>query len=481
MGAGPGKCHPPHVVVVGDAILDRCIRTSGPGRGRESGVPSLSVQSTESAAGGAANAAVSTSRLGGRTQLAAVVGRDEAGAELLRILGRHHVGTGLVTFADRPTAVKTRVYQDQAQVLRLDSGLGQNHPDVGPADRLWSAVHAAPDALLVSDYGYGTLGDGSVRRFEGRRPPVLVVDARRLERWRHARPDLATCDETQARRICGDLPADPRSVLERTASDLLAASGAAAVAVTLGPRGAVLLRPHRPAVWLPAPEVADGEAVGSGDVFAASTTLALATGLDLPEAVEAAVATATAATATALAQRRTAVAALPAGAPPRRRSSPSRDTDDGLGGLASWAAAQHRRGARIVFAGGCFDLVHEGHVVLLTRARELGDVLVVAVNDDASVRALKGPDRPVVDLAGRMQVLRALSCVDHVASFSGPSPAAALEAVRPHVFVKGSDYSPETLPEAELLARMGVDVRFIDVVPDRSTTHLLDRVRTTGT
>ncbi|MPQ96923.1 adenylyltransferase/cytidyltransferase family protein [Modestobacter sp. I12A-02628] len=467
----------PRVVVVGDAILDRYIRTTGSGRGRRSTVPSFSVGSMDASAGGAANAAVNVSALGGRAELVATVGSDPAGDELLRILASHRVDTRRVDVRPHPTAVKARVVHGHELVLRLDSGLDDASSEHRLADDGWTALPPDSEALLISDYGYGTLSDRAARRIVGR-PPLVTVDARRLERWRPLRPTLVTCDEAQARRIAPgfDPEANGRDFGDVT-SALLAATGADAVAVTLGQRGAVLVRKGGAPLRVAAPRGVDGEAVGSGDVFIASATMALVRGSDVVSAVEAATATATAATATAVTGMGTAVAGeADASVRTTARALPARcgELDD----LAEWAAHQHRRGARIVFAGGCFDLLHEGHVALLTRARELGDVLVVAVNDDDGVRALKGPDRPVVDIAGRLRVLRALQCVDHATSFPGVSPMAAVHAVRPHVFVKGGDYSIETLPEADMLMGLGVQICILDLVPDRSTTRLVARART---
>jgi rfaE bifunctional protein nucleotidyltransferase chain/domain len=139
---------------------------------------------------------------------------------------------------------------------------------------------------------------------------------------------------------------------------------------------------------------------------------------------------------------------------------------------------RHReRGARIVFTNGCFDVLHRGHVGYLAQARELGDVLIVAVNSDQSVRRLKGPQRPVNHVEDRVAVLAALACVDHVVVFEEDSPAALIEAIRPDVYVKGGDYPPDLVPEAPLVRRLHGEVRTLGYVPDRSTSAIIDRIR----
>jgi D-beta-D-heptose 7-phosphate kinase / D-beta-D-heptose 1-phosphate adenosyltransferase len=145
--------------------------------------------------------------------------------------------------------------------------------------------------------------------------------------------------------------------------------------------------------------------------------------------------------------------------------------------LLDRVAQARAKGARIVFTNGCFDVLHRGHVGYLSQARELGDVLVVAVNSDDSVRRLKGPGRPVNPQEDRAAVLAALGCVDHVVVFDEDSPARLIEAVRPDVYVKGGDYRPELIPEAELVHRLGGEVRALDYLPDRSTSAIIERIR----
>ena len=130
-----------------------------------------------------------------------------------------------------------------------------------------------------------------------------------------------------------------------------------------------------------------------------------------------------------------------------------------------------------MFTNGCFDVLHPGHVRYLTQARALGDLLIVAVNSDGSVRRLKGADRPVNPVEDRIALLAALACVDHVVVFEEDSPARLIEAVRPDVYVKGGDYPPEMVPEAPLVRRLGGQVRTLGYVPDRSTSAIIDRIR----
>jgi D-beta-D-heptose 7-phosphate kinase/D-beta-D-heptose 1-phosphate adenosyltransferase len=154
-------------------------------------------------------------------------------------------------------------------------------------------------------------------------------------------------------------------------------------------------------------------------------------------------------------------------------ASPARTLVD-----AAQIAREHRRaGRRVVLTGGCFDILHKGHVTYLRRARSLGDALIVAVNTDEGIRRIKGPGRPINPLPDRLCVLAALDCVDVLVAFDDDTPHAVIEAIRPDIFVKGGDYTRETLPEAALVERLGGQVMFLPLVKDRSTTSVIERIR----
>lgn len=148
--------------------------------------------------------------------------------------------------------------------------------------------------------------------------------------------------------------------------------------------------------------------------------------------------------------------------------------------LSAFAAALRAHGQRIVFTNGCFDILHVGHVRYLGAARALGDCLVVGLNSDASVRRLKGPERPVNEEADRAEVLDALRAVDYVTIFDEPTAAELIKIIRPDVYVKGGDYTIATLPEAKIVRGYGGRVEFIDLVPERSTTRVIEKLRGTA-
>ncbi|MFE9652002.1 D-glycero-beta-D-manno-heptose 1-phosphate adenylyltransferase [Micromonospora sp. NPDC006431] len=268
---------------------------------------------------------------------------------------------------------------------------------------------------------------------------------------------------------------DRAMLAESRLAELRAHTGADVVAVTLDTEGAVVGGADGEPRRSHSTPVPASHAVGAGDAYLAAMTLALAAGASLPTAAQLAQLAATITvsdTGTCVCRREDLLDALGSG--PEQTGHPSLVGTEELTAIVE----EHRRAGRsIVFTNGCFDVLHPGHVRYLTQARALGDLLVVAVNSDESVRRLKGPDRPVNPVEDRTALLAALECVDHVVVFEEDSPAALIEAVRPDVYVKGGDYPPEMVPEAPLVRRLGGQVRTLGYVPDRSTSAIIDRIR----
>ncbi|SCF39106.1 rfaE bifunctional protein, domain II [Micromonospora viridifaciens] len=267
-----------------------------------------------------------------------------------------------------------------------------------------------------------------------------------------------------------------RAVLaESRLAELHAHTGADVVAVTLDTDGAVVGGADGERRRSHSTPVPASHAVGAGDAYLAAMTLALAAEASLPTAAQLAQLAATITvsdTGTCVCRREDLLDALGTGTD--SAGHPTLVEAEELTTLV----AEHRRADRsIVFTNGCFDVLHPGHVRYLTQARALGDLLIVAVNSDGSVRRLKGPDRPVNPVEDRAALLAALECVDHVVVFEEDSPAKLIEAVRPDVYVKGGDYPPEMVPEAPLVRRLGGQVRTLGYVPDRSTSAIIDRIR----
>ena len=467
----------PRVLVLGDAVLDIWLHGAAHRLGRDAPVPVVELRGRESVPGGAGNLAANLAALGGAVTLLTVVGDDPDGAVLLDALRARGVDVAaVVRDPRRRTPVKHRLASAGHTVARFDA-----EPD-GPLDArveagLCDALAGAGgyDAVVVADYGLGVL-TGAVRAALHRaRPRRLVVDAHEPATWAGLAPDLVTPSVAEAAGALGE----PVPVADRPAwgvarrRELVARLGGPDVLLTLDVDGALLLPAgtgpvRRARAACPAPP---SLACGAGDTFTAAATLARC--LDVP--AEAVLGVAQAAADVACAEPGTVVcdtAALTARLAHADRGRVLTHPD-----LLAVLAEHRRRGHRVVFTNGCFDVLHRGHVAYLRQARALGDVLVVALNSDASVSRLKGPQRPVNPLADRAGVVGALECVDLVTSFEEDSPVGLVEQVRPQVYAKGGDYTPQMLPETPVVERLGGQVRILDYLSDHSTTAIVDRIR----
>jgi rfaE bifunctional protein nucleotidyltransferase chain/domain/rfaE bifunctional protein kinase chain/domain len=431
------------ILVVGDAILDRDLVGRAERLCPEQPVPVLEQHSTRSAPGGAALAAALLARDGRDVVLLTAIAHDDAGCELADLLAEARVTVVDVGF-DGSTPEKVRLRDGRSIICRLDRGGGV--PRAAVRSCVGRLVGDAA-AVLVADYGGGLAADLALRG--------ALAGARRLV-WdphpRGPRPasgaTLVTPNEREAR-----LAVDAES--ELLAERLRERWGVRAVCVTRGERGALLCeRPGR-TLTIPVERVA-GDPCGAGDRFASTAAALVADGVPLPETVHAACVEA---------------ASFVAGGGWHGGLSHAGASADPVALVERVRA----RGGTVVATGGCFDLLHAGHVSMLQSARNLGDCLVVLLNSDSSVRRLKGPDRPLVGEDDRASVLRSLECVDAVVLFDEPTPEAVLRRVRPDVFVKGADYDARALPEAEVMAALGGRVATVPYVDGHSTSGLIEK------
>jgi D-beta-D-heptose 7-phosphate kinase/D-beta-D-heptose 1-phosphate adenosyltransferase len=472
------------VLVVGDAILDTYQRGSATRLCREAPAPVVAVVDRVDAAGGAANTAASARALGAQVALVAAVGQDDEGQRLERLLAADGVSTrGLIASSARQTLAKQRVVADGQILVRFDQGSCQ--PLTGQVESALASQLAETfptcDVVVVSDYGYGALTPGVrelLSRLQLSEPRVVVVDARDLARYRELGPTAVKPNYTEALSLLGQTPlaeADARvRQLEAAQARLLRLTGAQVCAVTLDTHGGLVFERGRAAYRTYARPSPAARATGAGDTFAAALGLALAAGADTPTAAE----VASAAAGVVVGRDGTAVCSAVELRASLHGESQGKLLDERQ--LEAWLAACRARRRRVVFTNGCFDLLHRGHVTCLSRAKSLGDLLVVGLNSDASVQRLKGAGRPINAWDDRAQVLAALSCVDLVLPFDQDTPEDLIRVIRPDVFVKGGDYSLASLPEARLVEAQGGRVVILPYFEDRSTTHLIGRIRSNG-
>ncbi|MEJ1195577.1 D-glycero-beta-D-manno-heptose 1-phosphate adenylyltransferase [Pseudarthrobacter sp. CCNWLW207] len=490
----------PAITVIGDVMLDGWWSGTIERLCREAPAPVVDVATRDFVPGGAANTAMNLAALGARVSVAGIIGTDDAGTTLRRKLQDAGIDVrNLHTHPDMVTTTKIRISSGGQVMLRIDDSAKTVPADALAA--LAASVRAAvghQDAVMVCDYGTGVLAGpvrealtealggpghhggpaepngahgGGLRTAVPR--PLTVVDAHDPRPWAPLRPDLATPNAQEASRLLGvRLPegSDRVAAVARHRDALCAATGARAVVVTLDRDGTVLFPAdggtHR--TW--ARPAAEKQASGAGDTFVAALTLAHSAGLPLTASLDLAQAAAD----VVVHQPGTSVCST---AQLGRYLASFADTALGIDELALELEAHRSQGQRIVLTNGCFDVLHKGHTRYLNQAKQLGDILVVALNSDASVRRLKGSDRPINTEADRAAVIAALSCVDYVTVFDTPTASPLIRRLKPEVYAKGGDYTADMLEEASAVEECGGRVAILDYVAERSTTAVVRRIR----
>jgi D-beta-D-heptose 7-phosphate kinase / D-beta-D-heptose 1-phosphate adenosyltransferase len=466
------------IVVVGDVVLDRDLVGRTERICPDAPVPVLDVEAESSGPGAAGLTALLCRAPSTSVTLVAPLGDDETGLVLRQSL--EEAGVSLIGLPQAgPTRRKTRVRSLGQSLLRIDDG-GPGTP-LGPLPPEALGAIDAADVVLVSCYGAGTtahqqLRDHLAARVAGH--PVL---------WdphpRGGRPvagcTLVSPNLAEARAETGMPDGSGDLVARRLREDW----DAGAVCVTAGAAGAWLASSAGEPVFVPTVPVG-GDPCGAGDRFIAAAATAVAQGSTTSEAVVAAVERASAwvagGGASGFRQRLTAPAALTVSAagPPGGGTAGGGLAGGGGAGTAPEVVDRVRSaGGSVVATGGCFDILHAGHVSCLEAARGLGDALVVLLNSDESVRRLKGPGRPVQSAADRARVLQGLSCVDAVVVFEDDTPQRVLAMLRPDVWAKGGDYEGADLAESDLVRSWGGRVVLLPYLSGRSTTAILADVR----
>lgn len=421
------------LVVVGDALLDVDVEGTVERLCPDAPAPVLDVVGEHARAGGAALAATMAARDGVDVTLVSALSDDSAGERVRSLIDVPGVFGRAASIP-----VKTRLRCGGTSLARVDRGGASGAPRI--TDDMLDVVLSA-DFVLASDYGRGLLRDERLRSVLTRVPVVWDPHPRGPAPVPGVR--LATPNLPEATAFSGT--ADPDSA----ASELLSRWGARAVVVTMGSKGALLHCGGTP-VAVPAPAVPVADPCGAGDRFAVTVAVRLAGGA----APDDAVADAVGAAAEFLARGGVSGMRAP---------------------LSSTVDEVRRRGGIVVATGGCFDVLHPGHVRMLAAARALGDCLVVCLNSDLSVRRLKGEGRPVNRQDERIEVLRALESVDDVIVFGEDTPEHVLGRLRPDVWVKGGDYTAELLPETAVVRRWGGRTVVVPYHRGHSTTEILSR------
>jgi D-beta-D-heptose 7-phosphate kinase/D-beta-D-heptose 1-phosphate adenosyltransferase len=437
----------------------------------EAPVPVVHVQKTDDRPGGAANVAVNLASLGVSTRLIGAVGDDSAAETLENILGGQGIQCDFARVSDRPTITKTRVQSRGQQLIRLDQENAAALRDSSLTAQLANALDGA-GAVILSDYGKGALTDVGAMIGLCREAGVpVLVDPKGRDFSIYRGATLITPNQGEFEAVAGECTTDAE--LAERGWNMIEDLDLAALLVTRSEKGMMLLESGNEPVFLSTQAREVFDVTGAGDTVIATLAGALASGQGL------AAAAALANMAAGLVVRKIGVATVTPGeiqVALHQRGQGGRGlvTRDELAVLIDEA---RQRGERVVMTNGCFDILHAGHVAYLEEAKSLGDRLIVAVNDDDSVRRLKGDSRPINALGDRLLVLAGLAAVDWVIPFAEDTPAELIAAVLPDVLVKGGDYEPEEIAGGKDVLRNGGEVRVLSFRDGHSTSRIIEKLR----
>jgi D-beta-D-heptose 7-phosphate kinase/D-beta-D-heptose 1-phosphate adenosyltransferase len=470
------------ILVFGDLMLDRYLWGDVDRISPEAPVPVVRIRRRTDVAGGAANVAANLAGLGLTVAVAGPVGRDTSGDILMHVFEQHGIDTeAVLTVPGRQTVTKTRILGGHQQMMRMD----EEDPaelDTEVEDELLDRVLSKlmlSSAVLLSDYAKGTLSARACRTVIDVARSIgipILVDPKGNDYSKYARATVITPNMKELSQVMG-VPLGPENEVFDAAKRLRAEIGIEAWAVTRGERGITLIDANGvsnfPAI---AREVYDVS--GAGDTVIAALAAGIIGGLEREESIQ-------------LANLAAGVVVGKIGTSPlcqeellealrRRKQSEQAWKIMDLNILLACVDVWRARGERIVFTNGCFDIVHAGHVTYLERARQEGSRLIVGLNSDSSVRALKGVTRPIMPQQDRARVLASLASVDAVILFEDDTPIELIKAVQPDVLVKGSDYSEDEVVGAQEASSWRGRVVLVPQLEGRSTSQVVSRIRGTA-
>ncbi|TQV73718.1 bifunctional D-glycero-beta-D-manno-heptose-7-phosphate kinase/D-glycero-beta-D-manno-heptose 1-phosphate adenylyltransferase HldE [Aliikangiella marina] len=457
------------ILVIGDLMLDRYWHGGSSRISPEAPVQVVNVGHIEERPGGAGNVALNIASLGSQAKLIGITGDDEAASSLQTRLEAANIECDFERVADVPTITKLRVISRQQQLIRLDF---EEHFKGRGTQQITTKLARHIDgcgALVLSDYAKGTLENAqSLIAYAQKKQIPVLVDPKGTDFSRYHGATIVTPNLNEFEAVVGHC--EDEKTLVQKGTELLEKYQWQALLITRGEQGMTLIRKDYPEFHLPslASEVFD--VTGAGDTVIAALASALAAGSPLEEAV-------------ALANIAAGIVVVKLGtatvsAHEIRRKLLTRG-ESGTGVMSQQqlkvvVEEAKAHGEKVIMTNGCFDLLHTGHVTYLRQAKALGARLIVAVNDDDSVKRLKGEGRPVNSVDRRMSVLAALGSVDWVVSFSEDTPARLIESIMPDVLVKGGDYTREQIAGAQAVMENGGEVEVLPFVDGVSTSNIIE-------
>ena len=466
---------------MGDLILDIYLKGISTRLSPEAPVPVVDVEQRTAFLGGAANTVCNLRSLGATVTYCTVIGDDEEGQEALDLLKAIGVSTGtIIKHPQRKTIAKTRVVSGSHVLARFDYG-NQDGLDKAITKQLIKFIESNYphyDAIVLSDYDKGIITEQllvAIEKLQRQVPNFIVVDSKRLSFFKSLSPSLVKPNYEEVLRLL-NLPHQLNGRIEqiRSVSELLFDKvNADIMAITLDAEGSVIAERGKPVHRCFAPAISSPHVAGAGDTYLSAFVLSYISCGDSKLSGE----IATAAASIAVKKESTSVCS---NAELQAYFNLHSKYVTSFQKLKEICDQYHQQGKRIVFTNGCFDILHSGHVTYLHCVKKMGDVLIIGINTDESVKRLKGESRPINPLEERLEVISGLSSVDHVIPFGDAkddTPVSLIKIVKPHVFAKGGDYTKDKLPEASVVEMHGGEIVFIPLIQDRSTTNTIKRIK----
>ena len=460
------------VLVLGDVMLDRYWFGSTNRISPEAPVPVVKVQENEDRAGGAANVAMNIASLNVPVTLHGLVGNDDAGRALDKLLSEHRIQNQCVAVDSHPTITKLRILSRHQQLLRLDFEEGFHNLDCQALLAKLAAEVTAYGALILSDYGKGTLDTVQQMIQIARQANVpVLIDPKGTDFERYRGATLLTPNMSEFEAVAGHCNDEDEIVAKGL--KMIADFDLSALLITRSEKGMTLLRPNQDPFHLPTQAKEVYDVTGAGDTVISVLATAIADGRSLEEACY----LANAAAGVVVGKLGTSTVS-----PSELEQAIHQRAETGFGvvseaELKAIIQQSKTRGEKIVMTNGCFDILHPGHVSYLENARKLGDRLIVAVNTDESVKRLKGESRPINDLEARMAVLAGLASVDWVVPFGEDTPQRLIGEILPDLLVKGGDYKPEEIAGSQEVWANGGEVRVLNFENGCSTTNVIKKIQ----
>ncbi|MCX7126281.1 MAG: bifunctional D-glycero-beta-D-manno-heptose-7-phosphate kinase/D-glycero-beta-D-manno-heptose 1-phosphate adenylyltransferase HldE [Gammaproteobacteria bacterium] len=461
-----------HVLVYGDLMLDHYFHGDATRISPEAPVPVVHVTGVEMRPGGAANVAQNVATLGAQVTLCGLVGFDSNAQELKQCLDESKIDCQFLSVPNFPTITKLRVLGRHQQLIRMDF---ENAVETEINDDALFSDYCeklkTAKIVVLSDYSKGALCHVERLIAEAKKHNIpVLVDPKHKEYQRYSGATILTPNLKEFESVVG-VCRDKDEIIQK-GLNLLKQVAIKSLLVTLGKDGMIFIKPGQEAVHFPTKARDVFDVTGAGDTVIALLAVGIAAGMETVAAVE--------------------LANIAAGVVVGRLGAQAVSIADlqhallKTGDLSARILNEQqlllvvneakKRGEKVVMTNGCFDILHVGHVDYLAKAKALGNRLIIAVNDDASVRRLKGDTRPLNPMLARMTVLAALGCVDWVVSFSETTPERLIEAVNPDVLVKGGDYQIHEIAGSDFILKNGGEVLTIPLVDGFSTTKLIEKM-----